>query len=156
MEGGAGGGVDGGFCYGRMAGGGGGGVEGGAGGGEECVEVLDYAVVDGAAGEAEEVCVGEGALERGRGGEGRGGEEEVPRRARWLKQNWGVRVGFVGGLDMVRGLGAEGAFGASGDAQKRPATLRYDADESVFLEGIRNGASTESIRARAGLREYDL
>jgi hypothetical protein len=74
LEGGAGGGVDGGFCYGRMAGGGGGGVEGGAGGGEECVEVLDYAVVDGAAGEAEEVCVGEGALERGRGGEGRGGE----------------------------------------------------------------------------------
>lgn len=59
MEGGAGGGVDGGFgcwVWGRLLGGGGGGIEGLAGGGEECVEVLDYAVVDGAAGEAEEVC----------------------------------------------------------------------------------------------------
>ncbi len=53
-------------------------------------------------------------------------------------------------------MGAEGAGGALGEAQKKPATLRYGADESVFLEGIRNGASTESIRARTGLREYDL
>lgn len=113
MEGGAGGGVDGGFCQGmggREAGGGGGGVEGGAGGGEERVEVLDYAVVDCAAGEAEEVCGGEGLLdlgrERGETWEGRGStaesalvEAELGSQVRvrgWFGH--GLRIGGGGGV----------------------------------------------------------
>lgn len=124
------------------AGGGGGGVEGGAGGGEECVEVLDYAVVECAAGEAEEVCRGKGMLDLGRRGEGGG----VPRRARWLKQNWGVRVGFVGGLDM---MGVEGACGASGEAQKRPATLKCDADESGLFKNMQERAWTRSNQSKS-------
>lgn len=89
----------------------------------------------------------------GRGVEGkRGGwrgRGEVPRRTRWLKQNWGVKMGLVDGLDMLWGLGAEEACAALGEAQKRPATLRYGGDESdlwdVSRRELRPGRAEQEL-----------
>lgn len=64
-------------------------------------------------------------------------------------------MGFVDGLDMAWGLGVEGACAALGEAQKRPATLRCDADESGRIGSMREGYSTESSSAGAGPKEAD-
>jgi hypothetical protein len=63
--------------------GGGGYVEAAGGGGGESVEILGYGVVDGGAGDADEVWE---VLEKDLEG-GKRGEESVPRRAAVEKQN---------------------------------------------------------------------
>lgn len=50
----------------------------------------------------------------------------LPRRARWLRQNWGVNGGVVSGVWAISSLGGSDGEGSGGGfevAQKRPATL---------------------------------